>query len=264
MRARKGEQPLRFGRALHDAPGDIARRCAMKTSSSLLWSRGAGLLLTLAVSLAACLPVSVAGTRGTMPPPGPNGEVDPSAVPDFIAVAGATGIAGFVRKEAVLGATDLAWPVYGDDLRTVVGQLVPGRGFVPVGVDPASVPTFNVVVGSAKPPSSQVAGTVRVYVRNGASADAWLAVLASGQIQPGGAGFPGGGYVGIACLLVPDGARLVLLDRSAVDPRATPVKTLHVGGTSPEPVSLWLDVRPNGITDTGTGRPEWWTSDSPC
>lgn len=221
-------------------------------------------MLTLAVSLAACLPVSLVGSKGTMPPPGPNGEIDPSAVPDFVGVAGATGIAGYVRKEAVLGAADLIWPVYGDDLRTVVGQLVPGRGFVPIGVDPASVPTFNVVVGPAEPSPGQAAGTVRVYVRNGATADAWIAVRASGLIQPGAAGFPGSGYVGIACFPVSDGARLVLLDRSAVDPQATPVKLLHIGRTSLEPVSLWLDVHANGTADTGTGLPDWWPGDSPC
>lgn len=47
------------------------------------------------------------------------------------------------------------WPVvYGDDLRTVVGQMVPGKGFVPVGVDPATVPTFAVEVGPSVDPGS--------------------------------------------------------------------------------------------------------------
>lgn len=30
--------------------------------------------------------------------------------------------------------------MYGEDLRTVVGHLYPGRGFVPIGVDPSGVP----------------------------------------------------------------------------------------------------------------------------
>lgn len=42
----------------------------------------------------ACSPFA---SKGTMPPPGPNGQVDASAAPDFIAVAGEDGgIAGYV------------------------------------------------------------------------------------------------------------------------------------------------------------------------
>jgi hypothetical protein len=48
-------------------------------------------------------------------------------MPDFIAVAGRdAGIAGYARKEDVLGIGDAPFPVFGDDLRTVVDQTVPG------------------------------------------------------------------------------------------------------------------------------------------
>ncbi|NJD27991.1 MAG: hypothetical protein FIA92_06795 [Chloroflexi bacterium] len=198
-----------------------------------------------------------------MPPSGPNGEIDPSAWPDYVAVAGEVGVVGYVAKEAVLDPGDRVWPVYGDDLQTVVGQLVPGRGFVPGGVDPGSVPTFEVDAGPATPGAGQAAGVVRVYVRNRASAEIWLAVLTRAQLQPGGAGFPGSGYVGVACLSVPGGSRLVLLDRSPVNDGATAVLNLHVGGTSEDPVILWLDAAADGEVHTGTGRPEWWTSDPP-
>ena len=85
-------------------------------------------------------------TKGTMPPPGPDGMVDPSSAPDFIAVAGREdGIAGWVAKSYVfptervvkgrpgaLPPADPPEPVYADDLRTVVGYLVVGEGFVPL------------------------------------------------------------------------------------------------------------------------------------
>jgi hypothetical protein len=174
------------------------------------------------------------------------------------------GIAGYVAKDAVLDPSDSTWPVYASDLQTVVGHMIPGRGFVAVGVDPATVPTFDVIAGPGGTPGVPAPGMVREYVRNGASAEAWVAVLRQGRVQPGGAGFPGGTYIGVACLSVPDGSLLVLLDRSPVDARAAPVKTLFVGQKSAEPVSLWLDVLADGTPRTGTGRPYWWTSDSPC
>ena len=64
--------------------------------------RAASIAAVLAVALAACVLSGATGTKGTMPPPGANGEIDPSAVPEFIGVAGADGIAGYVAKEAVL------------------------------------------------------------------------------------------------------------------------------------------------------------------
>jgi hypothetical protein len=185
-------------------------------------------------------------------------------MPDYVAVAGPVGIAGYVAKDAVLDSSDRTWPVYASDLQTVVGHMVPGRGFVAVGVDLATVPTFDVIAGTGGTPGVPAPGMVREYVRNGASAEAWVAVIAGGQVQPGGAGFPGSGYIGVVCLSVPEGSRLVLLDRSPVDARAAPVKTLLVGRTAAEPVSLWLEVLADGTAQTGTGRPSWWTSDSPC
>ena len=100
-----------------------------------------------------------------MPPPGVDGEIDPSAVPDFVAVAGVFGIVGYVPKTVVLTpADDDVTAVVGEDLRTVVGHLVPGKGFVPLGVDPATVPLQPVEAGPsvAAPPG----GARAAYVRN--------------------------------------------------------------------------------------------------
>jgi hypothetical protein len=89
--------------------------------------------------------------------------IDAALVPDFVSVWGrdGTSVAGYIPKAYLLGQTiptvtssrpegDIA-PVYADDLRTLVGHMYPDRGFVPLGVDPNSIPTIPVQQG---PPSS--------------------------------------------------------------------------------------------------------------
>ena len=81
-------------------------------------------------------------TKGTMAPgPSGGGIVDASADPDFIAVAGPTeGIPGYAPRALVLGTGPTNGyvgeppdvPVYAPDLRTLVGYMVSGRGFVPL------------------------------------------------------------------------------------------------------------------------------------
>jgi hypothetical protein len=95
------------------------RRLTAATASTL------AILLIFGVMVAGCSPFA---SKGTMPPPGPNGQVDASSAPDFLAVAGRDGgIAGYAPKADVLGAGDAAYVVYGEDLRTVVGQMARGR-----------------------------------------------------------------------------------------------------------------------------------------
>lgn len=88
-------------------------------------------------------------SKGTMPPAGPNGEINASQAPDFIAVAGqGGGIAGYTPRRYLFSApSQEPWPVYADDLRTLVGHMIAGKGFVPVGVDPATVPNKHVEAG---------------------------------------------------------------------------------------------------------------------
>ncbi len=196
-----------------------------------------------------------------MPPPGSNGEIDPSAVPDFVAVAGTEGVAGYVAKDAVLGgAAEQSWPVYSDDLRTIVGHLVPGRGFVPMGVDPATVPTFEAHAGPLDPNTAPTAGVVVAYVRNGSSTEVPVAVVTNGQIENGAGGFTPGS-VAVWCGPVLPGSRLVLLDRSPIDPAASPKQTIYVGVPTTGSVSLSIDVSPGGVATVGSGVPTWWTSE---
>ena len=46
--------------------------------------------------LVACSPLE---SKGTMPPPGPNGEIDSGKAPDFIAVAGRDGSVAGLRAQ---------------------------------------------------------------------------------------------------------------------------------------------------------------------
>jgi hypothetical protein len=197
-----------------------------------------------------------------MPPPGPNGGVIPSAVPDFVAVAGPDGIAGYVEKAAVLDPGDRTWPVYGPDLVTVTGQMVPGRGFVPVGVDPAAVPTIEVLVGSSPNPNAGPP-VVTAFVRNAGSNETWIAVVVNRVVQPGGGGFDGNGYVGVWCDPVPAGASLVVLDRSAVELGAQPRQLIYTATAGDDTVSRWIDVAKDGGITIGSGVPSWWVGGPP-
>lgn len=209
--------------------------------------------------LAGCSPFA---SKGTMPPPGPNGEVDPSSAPDFLAVAGRDGgIAGYAHKEDILEPGDAPFPVYGDDLRTMVGQMVPGRGFVPAGVDPATVPTFAAEAGPAgqeQPDGNKVV----LYVRNDSMVEVYDAVLAGGRITESG-GYSGQN-MGVGCYSMTAGSRLVLLDRSATEPGASVVREIYARGGEPEPPSLWITIASDGSVQQGTGIPAWWGAPQTC
>ena len=103
------------------------------------------------VTLAAC---GALATRGTMPPPGPDGRFDASQMPDFIGFVGQTDhVVGWVPKAYLIGNAPPgeAIPVYADDLRTLIGHSVPGKGFVPLGVDASTVRDIPVQVGPSAP-----------------------------------------------------------------------------------------------------------------
>jgi hypothetical protein len=90
--------------------------------------------------------IHVRPTKGPIPvnpPTRPDGSVDTTRLPDFISVVtGRPGTIGYVKKEVLFErATDGPQTVYGKDLETVIGHMYPGRGFVPLGQDPESVPT---------------------------------------------------------------------------------------------------------------------------
>jgi hypothetical protein len=216
--------------------------------------------VVVAALLAGCSP---AATKGTMPPVDANGEVDPSTAPDFIAVAGQdAGIAGYARKDDVLRVSDGAFPVYGDDLRTLVGHLVPGKGFVPVGVDWATVPTIAVEVAPSSSPHATHLKEVVLYVRNDSESQAWITVLIGGQRRDD-SGFPGQN-MGVGCYAMPVGSRLVLLDRSPDQVGFGVLRELYVRGLESEPPSLSVTIGADGSIQQGTGVPVWWGAPQTC
>jgi hypothetical protein len=127
-----------------------------------------GFVVILAGSLAmAVAAVTVAGSpapsKGQIPDSAwsSTGGLDLSQVPDYVSQLGRDGtIVGYVSKVALTdptgGARDAlgrpmaaTWPVFADDLKTVVGHAVPDKGFIPLGVDPASVDSIPVRVAPA-------------------------------------------------------------------------------------------------------------------
>jgi hypothetical protein len=226
------------------------------------WMRMQGLrsgvslwLLAAAVLVGGCAP---GATKGTMPPPRPDGMVDPAGVPDFIAVAGADGGSpGYVPAHFLLDpATEEPIPVYADDLVTLVGHMFPGRGFVALGIEPQSVPTFPTGVGP--PPGDPSRRSLTIYVHNASDRTVWIAVL-RGEAVGDAQGYDA---PGMGCLGIEPGDRLV---RLAVAPREVPlqiVETMFVdrGGELP---ARWLDVAADGSATHGEGVPSWWTSGPP-
>lgn len=107
--------------------------------------------VVLAATVAACTTLA---SKGTIPPADANGDINLDAAPAFIAVVGSDGtVVGYVRKELVLGDGDAEdWPVFADDLVTLVGHMVPGRGYVPLNVDPNNVPLRPVQQGPSFAP----------------------------------------------------------------------------------------------------------------
>ena len=220
-------------------------------------------LIVTTVVLTALTGCSPLATKGTLPPPGPNGEIDPSSAPDFLAVAGQdVAIAGYARREDVLGVGDSAFPVYADDLRTVIGHMIPGKGFVPEGTDPAAVPTFEVSVAPAGEPGSADADQVVLYVRNDTRAEAWVTILVEGKPW-NSTGFSGSN-LGAGCYAMPRGSRLVLLDRSPSEAGASVIRQIYVRGPEAEAPSLWLTIGADGAVEQGRGVPPWWGDPQAC
>ena len=219
------------------------------------------LIMHVAVLVAvACSPV---GSKGTMPPAGPNGDVDPNAAPDFIAVAvGDRDGIGYVRKEFLLPepttSTELPhgdpWPVYADDLRTLIGHMIPGKGFVPVGVDPATIPDRPVQMGPSFGPVDG-AQVLALYVRNASNATAWVASLLDGTVRESSS-FPSG--IGARCLTSAPSGRLVLMDRPPDDVGGQTRLEITVPSGADEAVTLWIDVDAQGVIKHGQGVPAWW------
>jgi hypothetical protein len=212
---------------------------------------------------------SSVGSKGTMPPPGPNGQLDGSLAPDFIAVAGRDGgIAGYVPK-AYLFPTPTTTierpmepdiPVYADDLRTLIGHMVPGKGFVPLGVDPAAVSTIPVRQGPALASPAGESGSLTLYVRSATPRATWFAVVSPGEAVGAGAiGAQGYNTIGVGCLDVAAGSQLVMVDRPPQDAGATILGVIYQAAGANDNPTLWVDMGADGTASHGVGVPSWWS-----
>jgi hypothetical protein len=90
-------------------------------------------------------------TAGTVPLRAQGGAVNPKKVPDFVATLERSGkLVGYVPRAYLFPVTHVnapassklggVAPVYARDLKTLVGHMYPGVGFVPLGRSPASEP----------------------------------------------------------------------------------------------------------------------------
>lgn len=86
--------------------------------------------------------------HGTPPTVGRVSDDPDAPMPDFIPVAyrDRDGIAGYVASRDMYQVGTFPWwyqqppiPVYAEDLWTLIGFMFPGKGFVPLGVDPNTV-----------------------------------------------------------------------------------------------------------------------------
>jgi hypothetical protein len=127
-----------------------------------------------------------------MPPPGADGQVNAILAPDFIAVAGRDGgIVGYAPRSYLLPEpttttgrpVEADIPVYGNDLQTLIGHMVAGKGFVPRGVDPATVPKVPVQAGPSIVAAADGSASLTMYVRSAAQKTSWFAMR---QAAPSG------------------------------------------------------------------------------
>jgi len=185
-------------------------------------------------------------------------------VPDFVAVAADDGgIAGYVPKEAALGTNGSGpggmkvrtWPVYAKDLRTVVGYLVPDKGFVPLGVDPARVPNRVSSVAPSQSPGPGV-GQLAVYMKNDSSVIRWTAISEDGVLTAGSSEWPVS--AGAGCYSVGPGASVVLVDRDPAETGARAISTVYTSSGSGVAAAIWVVIDHAGFPTYGTGVPGWW------
>ena len=109
-------------------------------------------VLSVALLISATLASGPLPTKGPIPPDAiQNGAFNKALIPDFIPALDRDGnVAGYVARDLAIpdGApANTPIPVFGNDLTTIVGHMVPGRGFVPLGASADSVPVIPASIG---------------------------------------------------------------------------------------------------------------------
>lgn len=121
-------------------------------------------VLSLMLLLAGVANAGLEATKGRIPEAAfkAGGALDLSLVPDFVPALDRNGdVAGWISKDELQRPPtkdpsghilpESPSPVFADDLKTVVGYMVPDKGFVKVGIDPAAVPNIPASVAPAVP-----------------------------------------------------------------------------------------------------------------
>jgi len=139
--------------------------------------------------------------------------------------------------------------------------MVPDKGFVPLGVDPANVPTIPVEQGPAVATPPGPPTSLTLYVRTAAAKTAWFGVVpASDTVGAVGSTIP----AFVACLDVPVGGQAVMFDRPPQDAGAITLGVIyHRAGADGLP-TLWVDIAADGTVGQGTGVPPWWSGPPPA
>jgi hypothetical protein len=110
------------------------------------WKSSLVATIALSVSVGGGFAIAANLTKGPVPI-GPNGALELNHAPNFIAVTSGGKFVGYVPRAYLIGSSkgpvdeklgSIA-PVYRSNLATVVGHMYPGIGYVPDGVNPASV-----------------------------------------------------------------------------------------------------------------------------
>jgi hypothetical protein len=232
----------------------------MRTWNNRPWFAGLALLV-LVLAVAGCNPFA---TKGTVPPPPPGGGlVDPQNYPDYIGAWNreGTAIAGYVPKACLFPGTisgqgqAASCPVYAADLLTLVGHMVPDKGFVPLGVDPGTIPNIPARAAPSQAPPAGTTTSLTTYVRSAVAPTTWLAIRTTGGDVLGASSYNGGG---VECDNIPVGGQLVLLDRPPQDPGAQTLRTIYARGQASGPATLWVDIAADGTVRQGEGVPGWW------
>ncbi len=125
----------------------------MEDKKMYRWAAALGVAAAIVVTpfALAAADTSAPPTKGRVPEAAfqDNGKLDKSKVPDFIpALDRAGNQVGYVSRDLAMpdaskAGSEAPIPVYADDLTTVVGSMVPGRGFVHLGARTSDVPSFE-------------------------------------------------------------------------------------------------------------------------
>jgi hypothetical protein len=139
--------------------------------------------------------------------------------------------------------------------------MYPGRGFVPLGVDPNSVPTFPAQEGPAVLAPTGPPTSLTLYIRSAAPTTRWFDVVpANATVGAVGATIP----ISVACLDVPLGGQAVMFDRPPQEAGAIPLRVIYQRVVAVGRPTLWVDVAADGSVRQGTGMPAWWVGPTPA